>query len=280
MNKHVNMLGVGLDAVTYEDVFRKIDGWIADKEGRSHHIACVNAFNVALAQQNKELYRIYNSADITGADGMPFVRWIRAVKGLPCDRIAAPDTILKLAEHAKKKKYTFYLYGGSPEVCVKMKEFLEAKFPHIRIVGHYSPPFRQLTEEEDEAIVAEINRLQPDIVCVGLGTPKQDYWIDTHLDKIKGSVLIASGATFDFFGGRIKMAPSFIRQSGFEWLYRLLGKDFKRLWRRYILMHGLFVGNFFLQVTGLKKYPVVKLRRSSALKNTAIRAKSLATAGV
>ena len=262
MEKCVNILGVGLDPITYENLFKKIDEWIINKQGRSHHIACVNAFNVALSLKNKELYRIYNSADITGADGIPFVGWIRTIKGQPCDRIAAPDTILQLAEHAKIKNYTFYLYGGSPEMCVKMKEFLEEKFPHIRIVGYYSPPFRALTEEEDEQIVKEINDLKPDIICVGLGTPKQDYWIDTHLDKIRGSVLIASGATFDFFGGRIKMAPEFIRRSGFEWVYRLFGKDFKRLWKRYIIMHSVFVSRFILQQTRLKKYDVVKIPRA------------------
>ena len=246
MDDYVNILGIGLNPITYKDLFTTIDSWIADKDGRSHHIACVNAFNVALSIKNQELYRIYNSADITGADGMPFVRWIRNVKRTPCDRIAAPDTILQLAEHAKIKNYTFYLYGGSPEVCVKMKVYLEERFPHIKIIGYYSPPFRDLNKEEDEQIVAKINKLKPDIICVGLGTPKQDYWIDTHLNKIKGSVLIASGATFDFFGGRIKMAPEFIRRSGFEWIHRLLGKDFTRLWRRYIIMHSVFVGNFIL----------------------------------
>ena len=275
MKKHVNMVGVGLDPITYEELFKKVDGWIADKKGRSHHIACVNAFNVALSTKNRELYRIYNSADITGADGMPFVRWIRTVEGTPCDRIAAPDTILQLAAHAKIKNYTFYLYGGSPDVCVKMKEYLEQQFPHIRIVGHYSPPFRELTQEEDDQIVAEINRLKPDLICVGLGTPKQDYWIDTHLEKIRGSVLIASGATFDFFGGRIKMAPDFIRKSGFEWVFRLLGKDFKRLWKRYIIMHGIFIGNFLLQLTHLKKFEVVKHRRKETYTPAAIHAEPL-----
>lgn len=258
MKKSVNILGIGLDPITYEELFNKIDIWISNKQERSHHIACVNAYNVALSLENRELYRIYNSADITGADGMPFVRWIRNVKKTPCDRIAAPDTILQLAEHAKVKNYTFYLYGGSPDVCIKMKEYLEEKFPHIKIVGYYSPPFRPLTESEDEKIAADINKLHPDIICVGLGTPKQDYWIDTHLDKIKGSVLIASGATFDFFGGRIKMAPAFIRRSGFEWIFRLLGKDFKRLWKRYIIMYSVFIGNFILQLFYIKKYKVQK----------------------
>jgi N-acetylglucosaminyldiphosphoundecaprenol N-acetyl-beta-D-mannosaminyltransferase len=133
-----------------------------------------------------------------------------------------------------------------------MKEYLEERFPHIRIIGYQSPPFRPLTADEDAAVCDELNRLKPDIICVGLGTPKQDYWIEDHLYKIKGSVIIASGATFDFFGGRIKMAPEFIRKSGFEWLYRLMSKDFMRLWRRYIVMNGVFLWNFLLQVLRIR----------------------------
>jgi N-acetylglucosaminyldiphosphoundecaprenol N-acetyl-beta-D-mannosaminyltransferase len=260
-----NFLGVGLDAVTYADVFRAVDGWIADKNGRSHHIACINAFCVTLALSNERLARIYNGADIAGPDGVPFVAWIRRALRAPCDRIAAPDTILELAAHSKTTGYTFYLYGGSPEVVVKMKEFLERRFPHIKIVGYFSPPFRDMTAEEDRRICEEINRLKPDIVSVGLGTPKQDYWIEDHLYKIRGSVLIASGATFDFFGGRIAMAPEFIRRSGFEWLYRLLSKDFFRLWRRYLIGNAVFVWNFALQFLGIKVRQPHRWRRPAEL---------------
>jgi N-acetylglucosaminyldiphosphoundecaprenol N-acetyl-beta-D-mannosaminyltransferase len=116
-----------------------------------------------------------------------------------------------------------------------------------------SPPFRALTEEEDTTICAEINHLKPDIFLVGLGTPKQDYWIEDHLEKVRGSVFVASGATLDFFGGRIKMAPKWIRVSGFEWLYRLFSKDFNRLWKRYTYYNYIFLKYFFLQMCGVKK---------------------------
>jgi len=243
-----NFLGIGIDAVTYDQIFLLIDNWISDKDGRSHHIACINAFCVTLAFSNPRLAQIYNSADVVGPDGLPFVKWIRCMLGVPCDRIAAPDTILELARHSEKTGYTFYLYGGAPDIVVKMKDYLEMRFPHMKIVGYFSPPFRVITPQEDEAICAEINALKPDIICVGLGTPKQDYWIEDHLYKIKGSVLIASGATFDFFGGRIKMAPEFIRKSGFEWMYRLFSKDFTRLFHRYVNMNIMFLWNFALQV--------------------------------
>jgi len=211
--KVTNFIGTGIDAVTYKDIFNSVDKWIANKEGRSHHIACVNAFCVTLALKNKRLARIYNGADITGPDGVPFVKWIKRTLKVPCDRIAAPDTMLELAEHSKTTGYTFYLYGGDPDVVVKMKEYLEERFPHIKIVGYYSPPFRALTDEEDAAICEEINHLKPDIISVGLGT---------------------------------------IRKSGFEWLYRLFSKDFFRLWRRYILMNIVFLWNFGLQNLHIK----------------------------
>lgn len=243
-----NFLGIGIDTVTYQEMFEKVDGWIKNKDDRSHHIACVNAFCVTLTLKNERLRRIYNGGDIVGPDGMPFVKWIRLFRKQPCDRFYAPDVITQLAKEAKGKGYTFYLYGGSPEMCSGMKEYLEEKYPYIKIIGHYSPPFRQLTKDEDDAVVDEINRLQPDIISVGLGTPKQDYWIEEHIERIKGTVMVASGATFDFFGGRIKMAPLFIQQSGFEWLFRLFSRDFTRLFKRYTVMNIIFLWNFFLQL--------------------------------
>lgn len=250
--KFANFLGIGIRAITYEKVFELVDSWISDKAARSHHIACINAYCSALAWNNPRLANIYNGADIAGPDGIPFVKWIRTFLREPCDRIAAPDMILQLARHSENTGYTFYLYGGHQDTVVRMKEFLERKFPHSHIVGFHSPPFRPLTKVEDEAICKEINDLKPDIVCVGLGTPKQDYWIDEHIEKIRGAVFIASGATFDFFGGRIRMAPEFIRKSGFEWLYRLFSKDFSRLLRRYILYHGKFLWYFLLQLLHIK----------------------------
>jgi len=253
--KHYNnFIGVGIETITYNDMIGRIDGWLENKKGRSHHIACLNAFCVALTLSNKRLRNIYNRSDIAGPDGMPFVYWIRRFSKKKCDRFAAPDIALYLANISIDKGYTFYLYGGAPDVLDKMNDFLKNKFPHIKIVGSYSPPFRELSDSEDEEICAEINKLQPDILLVGLGTPKQDYWIDEHLDKIKGSVFIASGATFDFFGGRIKMAPNWVRVSGFEWLYRLFSKDFLRLAKRYLYYHSVFMLNFILQLLRLKKF--------------------------
>jgi N-acetylglucosaminyldiphosphoundecaprenol N-acetyl-beta-D-mannosaminyltransferase len=88
---------------------------------------------------------------------------------------------------------------------------------------------------------------------VGLGSPKQDVWISEHREKIRGAIMVASGATFDFFSGRIKQAPKWIRDSGFEWLYRLT-KDFRRLWVRYTVYNIIFLVMFGLQLTGLRRF--------------------------
>lgn len=252
LTQSANFLGVGVDAITYSQMEALADKWLSVKSGRSHHIACINAYCVTLALWDDRLRTIYNSADLRGADGVPFVWWIRKVLNAPCDRIAAVDTIWHLVGAAKRKRYTFYLYGGAPEIVREMRRRLELDFPHVDVVGHYSPPFRPLTEDEDRELCAELNSLKPDFILVGLGTPKQDYWIDEHLCRIHGSVFIACGASFDFLGGRVKLAPAWIRQSGFEWLYRLFSRDFRRLWKRYTVYNLVFMWTFFLQITGIK----------------------------
>jgi N-acetylglucosaminyldiphosphoundecaprenol N-acetyl-beta-D-mannosaminyltransferase len=262
LRNYFNFTGVGVESLSYEEMINRIDKWLTDKNGRSHHIACINAYCIALSLSNRRLRTIYNTSDLAGPDGMPFVRWLRMTGKRICDRFCAPDIAEYLAEKSREKAYTFYLYGGAPEVLEKMREYLITKFPHIRILGSCSPPFRPLTEKEDAKICYEINSLKPDILLVGLGTPKQDYWIEDHIEKIRGTVMIASGATFDFFGGRIKMAPNWIRSSGFEWLFRLFSKDFKRLWKRYTFHNLVFIVNFLSQLTGLLSFQVDRRHRS------------------
>jgi N-acetylglucosaminyldiphosphoundecaprenol N-acetyl-beta-D-mannosaminyltransferase len=244
-----HFIGVRVDALTFDELFERVDTWLQDKSGPAHHVACINVYCATLTLEDPRLAAIYARADVAGADGMPFVHWIRAFVRADCDRLYGPDIISGLAERARDRGYTFYLFGGAADVLESMKRNLEARFPHIRIVGMPSPPFRPLTDEEDQAVCAEINQLRPDFVLVGLGTPKQDYWIDDHRDKLPGTVLLAVGAAFDFFGGRVKMAPRFVQRSGFEWLYRLAGPDFARLWRRYTVYNAKFLWHFARQLT-------------------------------
>lgn len=253
-----NFIGVRVDALTYTDLLQRVEEWLRDKSGPSRHVAPINAYCAALTLDDERLRRIYARADVAGADGMPFVRWIRFVLRQPCDRFYAPDIVYELARRAERAGWSFYLYGGSPETCEGTRRHLLQRFPALRIVGAQAPPFRPPTEEEDRATCEELGALRPDIICVGLGTPKQDYWIDAHRERVRGAVLVGCGATFDFFGGRIHMAPRLVQRSGFEWLWRLLSRDFFRLLHRYTVMHGRFLWNFALQLLRVRVRPLLR----------------------
>jgi N-acetylglucosaminyldiphosphoundecaprenol N-acetyl-beta-D-mannosaminyltransferase len=251
--KKYNFIGTNVDAITYTELFQQCDLWLQDKQAKSKHVACVNVNCAVESYLDPEIAKIFDRADISGADSMPFVYWIKLLTGQECDRLYAPDIILKLCERSLESNYRLYLYGGAEGVPEKMQSFLETKFPGINIVGAYSPPFRQLTPAEDREICDRINQTHPDFIIVGLGSPKQDKWMQAHLESIPGTVMIASGAAFDFFGGTINQAPILIQKSGFEWLFRLF-QDPKRLWKRYTLYNVIFVWMFLLQLVGLKKF--------------------------
>ncbi len=242
-----------MDCLSYGEMHRIFNLWLADKASRSHSLALINVNCCVSALFDKSLVNLYNSADIVGIDGMPFVRWARAFYHKSSDRFYAPDLMLETARKATECGYTFFLYGGSPGAPEKIEEYLRQRYDGLRIVGKYSPPLSKLTEDEDQAVCDMINAARPDIVWVGLGSPKQDLWIAEHREKIRGSILIASGATFDFFSGRIRQAPEWVRNAGFEWLYRL-SKDFRRLWVRYTVYNLVFLAMFGLQLTRIRRF--------------------------
>jgi N-acetylglucosaminyldiphosphoundecaprenol N-acetyl-beta-D-mannosaminyltransferase len=249
----MNILGINMDCLSYGEMHRTFKHWLSDKESRSHSLALINVNCCVSPLFDRKLLTLYNSADIVGIDSMPFLKWARAFYKRDCDRLYAPDIMLEVSSKAKEHGYSFFLYGGAQDAPDKIEEYLSERFEGINVVGKYSPPFRPLTAQEDQEVCDMINESRPDFLWVGLGSPKQDIWISEHREKIRGTIMVASGATFDFFSGRIKQAPAWIRTSGFEWLYRLT-KDFRRLWVRYIVYNLIFVVLFALQVVGLRSY--------------------------
>lgn len=249
----MNILGLKMDCLSYEEMYPIFDSWLADKNGRSHTIAMVNVNCCVSALSDKDLRKIYNNADVVGIDSMPFLKWARAFHYDKSDRFYAPDLMLEISRKAEEKGYTFFLYGGAPDAPDLMEKYLLKRFENVRVVGKYSPPFRPLTEEEDVEVCDMINKVRPDFLWIGLGSPKQDIWIHEHKEKIKGAIMVASGATFDFFSGKIKQAPKPIRESGFEWMYRFT-QDFRRLWKRYTIYNIIFLGAFALQLLGIAKF--------------------------
>jgi N-acetylglucosaminyldiphosphoundecaprenol N-acetyl-beta-D-mannosaminyltransferase len=249
----MNILGIDMDCLSYGEMHRIFNKWLSDKESRSHSLALINVNCCVSALFDRRLLRLYNSADIVGIDSMPFLKWARAFYHPNSDRFYAPDLMLEVSSKAKDHGYAFFLFGGAHDAPDKIEAYLSKRFEGIKVVGKYSPPFRPLTGEEDQAVCDIINRAQPDFLWVGLGSPKQDVWISEHRERIRGTIMVASGATFDFFSGRIKQAPPWIREAGFEWLYRLT-KDFRRLWVRYLVYNLIFVAVFALQLIGLLQH--------------------------
>jgi N-acetylglucosaminyldiphosphoundecaprenol N-acetyl-beta-D-mannosaminyltransferase len=148
--------------------------------------------------------------------------------------------MLAACAQAVARGWHHFFYGGAPGVAEKLVTRLCARFPGLSVVGSYSPPFRPLTTAEDCSVVEQINTARPDIVWVGISTPKQEYWMAEHVGKITAPVLIGVGAAFDFHAGLKKQAPRWMQRSGLEWCFRLLTEP-RRLWRRYLVNNPSFV---------------------------------------
>lgn len=244
----VDILGVGVSAINMEMALEAIEGWI---ERREQHYVCVTTVHgVMECRKDPELRRIFNSSGLTTPDGMPLV-WLSRARGFGyVNRVYGPDLMLALCERSLSKGYRHFLYGGAPGVPEKLAENLKRRFPGLDVVGTYSPPFRPLTHEEDERVVRMINEAGPDIVWVGLSTPKQERWMAGHIGRLEAPVLIGVGAAFDFHSGVKRQAPRWMQRSGLEWLFRLLTEP-RRLWRRYLIYNSLFVWN--LMKEGIKR---------------------------
>ncbi len=245
--KTLNILGIRMRCLSYEDAYPIYDQWLQDKKGPSHSLAVINVHICVSALFSKKLRDMVSNADLVEIDSMPFLYLARAFVNRKSDRFYAPDLMLEVMGKSKEKGYSHCLYGGYPGAPEKIEQYLRQQVGEVNIVGKFSPPFRELTAEEDQEICDRINQIQPDFLWIGLGSPKQDVWIDAHREKIKGCILVPSGATFDFFSGKIKQAPLWVRRSGFEWLFRLF-HDFKRLWVRYVVYNLIFCLVLFLQL--------------------------------
>jgi len=247
----VNILGVQVSAINMDIALTTIDQWIARRE--RHYVCVTGVHGVMESQTDEHLRRIHNAAGLVTPDGMPLV-WLARGHGQPqTRRVYGPDLMLAVCEHSQTTGYRHYLYGGLEGVPETLAARLQARWPQLQIVGTYSPPFRALTPEEDARLVDQINQAAPDIVWVGLSTPKQERWMAAHVNLLNAPVLIGVGAAFDFHAGLKKQAPRWMQKSGLEWFFRLWTEP-KRLWRRYLTNNPKFVWAVTLQWLGWRRY--------------------------
>jgi N-acetylglucosaminyldiphosphoundecaprenol N-acetyl-beta-D-mannosaminyltransferase len=167
--------------------------------------------------------------------------------------VYGPELMLEFCRGTAARNLRHYFYGGGPGVADELAERMAARFPGVIVAGTCTPPFRPLTREEDDEVVAHINAAHADVLWVGLSTPKQERWMFDHRDRLNVPAMVGVGAAFDMHSGRLRQAPSWMGEHGLEWLYRL-SQEPRRLWRRYILLGSLFVGNVSLELLGLRHF--------------------------
>jgi N-acetylglucosaminyldiphosphoundecaprenol N-acetyl-beta-D-mannosaminyltransferase len=252
VRKRYSVLGVAIDAIQIPDVIAQMRRWIALRDG-CRYVAVTGMHGIAEARHRAEVRQALADAALVVPDGMPAV-WIGRLRGhyLP-RRVYGPDLMLRFCQETAAAGYRHYLLGGAVGVPEQLARCLEQACPGIRIAGMNSPPFRPDTPEQEAAVVEDINRASPDVLWVGLGTPKQEIWMHRHHHQLRAPVVIGVGAAFDFLSRRKRQAPIWMRESGLEWIFRLLQEP-ARLWRRYLVYGFEFVVLVALELLGLRRF--------------------------
>ena len=239
------VLGVPLALTDYERTLDWIDGAVA---ARTPGYICVAAVHTVMAcQEDPQLRQAVLGASFTVPDGQPLVWALKALGHEMGDRVYGPSLMDLACARAAKTGQKMYLYGGRNQgALVQLAHNLRVRHPGLRIVGGHAPPFRPLSDAEEEAIIADINRSGAEVVWVGVGVPKQEKWMARMQDRVQASVMIGVGAAFDFHGGLIPQAPGRMQRLGLEWAFRL-AQEPRRLWRRYLRYNPRFVVGFVRQ---------------------------------
>ena len=250
--ERVNVLGVGV-SVLNQDRAREFL-FEAVREGKRGYVTVTGVHGVSEAQKDETLRDIFNRALLVTPDGMPMVWMGRLQKHSTIERVYGPDLMLNLCQHSVSQGFKHFLFGGVPGVAEELRENLVTRFPGLKIVGTYTPPFRRMNDNELSDLQQMVGASQPDFFWVGLSTPKQERFMAQHLSILPGAkIFIGVGAAFDLLIGRVRQAPKSLQGAGLEWLFRVIQEP-KRLWKRYLVNNPLFIIRAGAQLLGLRNY--------------------------
>lgn len=248
-----NVLGVGISALTLAQATALVVGV---RGRRQLGYVCLGTVNsLGEARRDPAFRRVLNDSWLTTPDGMPLVWLAHRLGHAGVTRVYGPDLLLAVCAAGRAAGLRHYFFGGAPGVADELARRLAARFPGLVVAGAESPPYRALTPDEFAAFQARVAAARPDVVWVGLGTPKQDRFMAEAWQRLEAGVLIGVGAAFDFHSGRLRQAPLWMQRSGLEWLFRL-GQEPRRLAFRYLVRNPLFVLRVLAQLSGLKRYPL------------------------
>lgn len=226
-----NILGVKIAVTnmekTIKDITKNLEAW------RGKYICVSNVHTTVMAHDDSEYRKVQNEAVMALPDGSPLSSYSRQHGNSEAERVTGPDLMQEILKCSGEHGWRHFFYGSTPETLAKLKLTLTDKYPDANIVGMISPPFRDITPEEDQKYIDMINDEKPDFLWVGLGAPKQEIWMAAHKNRVN-CLMIGVGAAFDYEAGNIKRAPYWMQKCSLEWLYRLL-QDPKRLFKRYFI---------------------------------------------
>jgi N-acetylglucosaminyldiphosphoundecaprenol N-acetyl-beta-D-mannosaminyltransferase len=225
-------------------------GWIEERQG-GNYIAVTGMHGVVEAQHDPAFKAVLNQASLVVADGMPLV-WLGRRHGFRLQRRVYGPELLETFCRETGHWYSHFFYGGVPGVAEKLGDVLKRRFG-IRVAGSYSPPYRPLDSNERCRLAEIVVASRPDVLWVGLSTPKQETWMAEYRRLIRVPVMIGVGAAFDFLTGRTSQAPRWMREHGLEWSFRLATEP-RRLWRRYLIGGSKFVWNVALEMARIREY--------------------------
>lgn len=247
----INVLGVGISCINMSDALHQTECLL---EQGGHEYVCVTGVHGVIEAQSDETFRsIQNHSFLTTPDGMPLV-WLGKFAGhLDMGRVYGPDYMLEVCRLSVARGYRHFLYGGDLGVAEDLSRKLQARFPGLQVVGTYTPPFRALDENEELELASAISASRPDVLWVGLSTPKQERFMASHVGVLDVKLMVGVGAAFDIHTGRINDAPAWMKRSGLQWLHRLVQEP-HRLWRRYLINNPIFIWKVFLQFSRLRQY--------------------------
>jgi N-acetylglucosaminyldiphosphoundecaprenol N-acetyl-beta-D-mannosaminyltransferase len=248
-----NVLGVGIHAIDLSSAADIIESAIRD--GTKGYVCLTGVHGVMEAQRDPKFRETLNHAFMVAPDGMPTV-WIGRFQGYPTmRRVFGPDLMLEVCRRSVQSGTRHYLYGGNPGIADELAESLRRKFPGITIVGTFTPPFRPLEPSEQYELLKHMENARPDIVWVGLSTPKQEIFMAENFRHLPCKIMVGVGAAFDIHTGHVKDAPAWIKSAGLQWAHRLCQEP-GRLWKRYLLNNSSFMVAIGLQLAGIRCRPL------------------------
>jgi N-acetylglucosaminyldiphosphoundecaprenol N-acetyl-beta-D-mannosaminyltransferase len=241
-----DILGVPLAMTDYARTMDMMDAMV--ERGERGYVCAAPVHEVMVAQVEPETYAALRGSTLTVPDGMPLV-WAANMLGeqLP-DRVYGPELMLRYNQRCAERGHRVWLYGGYDQgSLVQLALSLRRRHPGIQIAGGYSPPFRDLTAEEEDFVVEQVNDSNADVLWVGIGVPKQEKWMARMRERLDVPVMCGVGAAFDFHAGRISQAPRWMQERGLEWTYRI-AQEPRRLLPRYLYFNPRFLASFTRQL--------------------------------